>query len=247
MKPNRKRKTKSRRDGTAANYLLKLRYALDSVLDVDPEPAIRRGLLPGVMVANIQAAHFLADTVIPARNAQRSTGVPASLLLTEALRDSGWSACNLAAHEGGIGRYFVDLAKHLAGNPAVHRAAKAAAERNPAAFTEGILKCEQWSPQRRADVLETIIYYHLDQCDWMTPTERGHGWYRATLSYKERLALAEDYRSAALSRLALKIRKTTGFPAGLAKETAKCMVAQLEREMDGRPSAQPSAKLRGTV
>lgn len=69
--------------------MLQLRHSIDGVIDLWPARFAKKNLLPNKIVDHIYFAHFLTHAVLPAQVAQRTTGVPASLLIAEAVTEFG--------------------------------------------------------------------------------------------------------------------------------------------------------------
>lgn len=186
--------------GSVRREMDRLDCSLRGILDRCPFGLVNAHLLPERIVDNLRVLQFLACAVLPAQKAQRETGVPASLLLAEAMMKFGYEARDVGHCKSdgagdlgcvGIDAWFLGLAKHLAATAAVKPVIAAAGDRT--AFLEEILKCKAWKPERRADLTQKIIDHDLHECDWTKPDEERDQRqpYLATLSYKERLALAQ--------------------------------------------------------
>ncbi len=154
------------------SQVLQLRHSLDGVIELWPTGFAKKNLLPHKTVEHIHFAHFLTYAVPPAQEAQRATGVPASLLIAEAITQFGTEGREIGVHSDGnfnIGRvgidaWFLAVAKRRAKTVALAPALAAAGDR--AAFIEELRKCEGvWKPEVRGDILQLLTYYDLQDCD----------------------------------------------------------------------------------
>ena len=154
------------------SQMLQFRHSLDRVIELRPTGLVKRNLLPAKTVEHIDFAHFLTYAVLPAQEAQRATGVPASLLIAEAVtrfRDDGCDIGVLPDADFNIGRvgidaWFLAVANRRAKTVALWPALAAAGDR--AAFIEEIRKCKDvWEPTVRGDILQLLTYYGLQDCD----------------------------------------------------------------------------------
>lgn len=156
--------------------MLQLRHSIDGVIDLWPARFAKKNLLPNKIVDHIYFAHFLTHAVLPAQVAQRTTGVPASLLIAEAVTEFGTEGREIGVHSDGdfkIGRvgidaWFLALAKRRKKTVALAPALAVAGDRS--AFIEEIRKCEGvWEPRVRGGILQTLAYYDLQDCDLPRP------------------------------------------------------------------------------
>jgi hypothetical protein len=196
--------------GSVRDEMDRLHSSLRGILDRWPYGLVNEHLLPERMVDNLYKLDFLAHAVLPAQKAQRATGVPASLLIALAMMEYGGAACDIGVLESstfnigpevGIYAWFLGVGNHLAKTAALRPVIAAAGDR--AAFLDEILKCKAWKPEFRADLTQEFIDHDLHECDWTSSDEERDRRqpFVTTLSYKERLAIAQEKKPGAQQKL----------------------------------------------
>jgi hypothetical protein len=148
---------------------------------------MERGLLPGHLVDSLNVLGFLAVTVLSAQEAQRTSGVRASVLLSMALDESAFDARNLT-HNATVLSESVGL-REVA--PAIDRWFHVRAKKltskqfEPALRSTSVRRYIDWicdlgfgKSMKARDLWSNVERYGLEECDraGMLPLGRYFRW-----------------------------------------------------------------------
>jgi len=152
-----------------------------------------RGLLPLDLVSSFHMALFLFRVVPSAQNAQRSYGVPASVLIAKAAYESGWGSSDLArkhgeyfdaasgnfrsSHDEGVKLSFLKEAERLATDPKFRAEMRYAG--TALLYLSVLCKKGLGDDLYYSDLSSLIIEYGLEECDQAALFPPG-GYDRAT-------------------------------------------------------------------
>jgi hypothetical protein len=173
-----------------------------------------RGFISGAIKESLIVAKFLSRTVLAAQAAQRLYGVPASVLISMALYESGWDADGLLKNREGavewpgctccyspeIHEWFLAKAKLLAESSPYSSALQLVGDVK--AYLLKVYSLGLGSELDAGDILSPIETYELKECDfagWLDP-----GQYRTkydSLYRSEKSSVSE--RDAMLKTLKL--------------------------------------------
>jgi hypothetical protein len=134
---------------------------------------LQRGLLPRTVISGLNMARFLSLALLPARAAQECFGIRASILLADAHRiagvwmdkyvgdsndvfETGERFSNITEAFGMRAEWMKKNRKFRAVMRAMH---------DPKKCLEQLGCCELWNEEERAERVETIICYGLQECD----------------------------------------------------------------------------------
>lgn len=157
-----------------------LNAALAPLCEELEEACVQRRILPHPVLNGLVRARFLSFAALPARAAQESTGVRASILLADAIHTSGDWADKHVGDSNDIfktGRRFSSIREAFLGRAwwlkknrrfrAVMRAAG-----DPAECLKQLGRCKLWDELGRQDRVSTITACCLQECDSL-PAERA--------------------------------------------------------------------------
>jgi hypothetical protein len=133
----------------------------------------QRGILSHRVSNGLIMARFLSFTLLPARAAQETTGVRASILLADANRLQGdWvdkfigdsnDVFNVGQRFHDFAEAFLDRAQELKVNRKFRAVMHSMCD--PAECLKQLGLCEFWNPQQRFDLISDITDYGLQECD----------------------------------------------------------------------------------
>lgn len=157
-----------------------LNAALAQVSEEIPEACMQRGLLPHAVLNGLIVARFLSFFLLPARAAQESTGVRASILLADALHISGnWAEKHVGDSNdifemgrtfSSFNEAFLDRARWLKKNRRFRAVMRAATD--PAECLAQLGRCKLWDELGRSDRVSTITLHCLQECDVLPGNRR---------------------------------------------------------------------------
>lgn len=218
-----------------------------------------RGFIPLVLSNCLTAARFLARTVLAAQSAQRTCGVPASVLISiafyraasevESLLDEPdcaveWPGCD-CCYSPKIQKWFMEMAAHLTRGRKSRRAARLLPKDNAApslptlqAYVTALSAAGFWDELEGRDILSNIEHFGLDECDLggsRQPNEYRRSYYRMSIDEHG----AKQLRLAWLDLLPAPVQKRalrTPQQKALARSTVKNLIAaKLVAASDLRP------------
>jgi hypothetical protein len=136
------------------------------------EECLRARLLPAEMINYLDYTHLLLHTILPARAAERITGVPASILIAEYKHFFGFfeeepeiendffdAGLRFASPEASFLEHAVRLATDKAFEPVW------TAAHDPAECLKELRRCEVWDDDTRLNMVGSIASYHLQKLD----------------------------------------------------------------------------------
>jgi hypothetical protein len=142
---------------------------------------LQRGLLPVRVSLGLTMARFLSFALLPARAAQDSFGIRSSILLADANGFQGNWMDEFIGDSNDVfetGRRFLDItdafmdrAQELKKNRKFRAVMRAMG--NPAECLKQLGLCEFWNEQERADRVDTITRYDLQECDALLSDRRA--------------------------------------------------------------------------
>ncbi len=154
-----------------------LNAALTQLPEAIHEAFLQRGLLPRPVNNALSMARFLSFALLPARAAQESFGVRASILLADAIHHSGeWmdkyvgdsnDVFDTGRHFSDFTDAFLDRAQELKKNLKFRAVMRAMGD--PTECLKQLGLCEFWYELERSDRVSTITDYCLQDCDLTRP------------------------------------------------------------------------------
>lgn len=131
-------------------------------------------LLPHAVMNHLDIAYFLCRMVLPARAAERITGVPCSILLAEAIQccntdlqtESENDFFGTGLRFASAAACFLEHAIRLVTDKAFEPVWLAADD--PAEYLHELRRCEFWNRDTRRNMFHTIVSYDLRECDGFT-------------------------------------------------------------------------------
>jgi hypothetical protein len=166
---------------------------------------VETGSLPLVIANALEAAKFLVRTVLAAQSAQRTYGVPASVLLAVAFYRSGttvegliadpgraveWPGCD-CCYSPSVQKWFMDFAAHLVRSAKGRKALELLPGRDFVIdlprlklYVRGLGVAGFWDSRESEDIISEIEEHGLDECDRAAIFEPG---YYRRMTYKESL------------------------------------------------------------
>jgi hypothetical protein len=150
-----------------------LTAALKKIGPEVPEACLQRAILPTVVSRNLLMARFISIFLLPARGAQETYGIRASILLADAHHVSGDFADVYSADSNDIferGQHFSSVQDSFSERASWLRhnckfLPVMRAMRNHTEYLKQLCECEIWDEQRRRDLISTITEYGLQECD----------------------------------------------------------------------------------
>jgi hypothetical protein len=137
---------------------------------------LQRGLLPSIVSDGLQMARFLSIALLPARAAQACLGIRASILLADAERIAGVWMDKYVGDSNDVfktGERFSNItdafgmrAQWMKKNRKFRAVMRAMTD--PKECLKQLGCCELWDEEERAELVETIIRYGLQECDTLS-------------------------------------------------------------------------------
>jgi hypothetical protein len=159
--------------------LIQARKALSAVFFDDLQECVDCGLLPLSAITEFYMLRLLVHVVPAAQSAQRAYGIPASVLIAIAARESAWGTTDLArkhgeyfktssrhlssSHDGGVELSFLNEAKHLTTDPRLRTATRYAG--NALLYAGQLCANGLGDDLYRQDITQMITEHELEQCD----------------------------------------------------------------------------------
>ncbi|MGC1486115.1 MAG: hypothetical protein WA789_20180 [Candidatus Acidiferrum sp.] len=150
-----------------------LTTALKGIGPEAPEAYFQRSVLPNVVSRGLFMARFLSIFLLPARGAQETFGIRASILLADAWRIAGDFADYYITDSNDVfekGRYFSSIQDCFLEHAFWLRKSRKflavmRAMRNGVECLKQLGRCELFDERQRDDLVSTITDYGLQECD----------------------------------------------------------------------------------